>query len=383
MNCIIPLIIATSLALSIPITAFASDTKSESNVNLTVVIPSTKKISQENNPVSELKPIIPKLYPTSVYEFQEDGAKQIIKTYELSDNETPDDIPCDSFERGNWHYELTDIIKKETSAADLQEHTKTINIDTDTNEVEKIIKLLAPAIEYKSDDGYGGILNLDVKSINVETAKTKKNTFTISAIREYPYLSSNDTSFVPKTITDNGRTLTLSGLEWRTQTSSSVDYQELPTTYTAIATYTAVGNKTIVTGYSVTAEYKGSISKMITGKTVYTAIFDGKKISSIPVPILEQQTEKETIKTDSSKESIEVLTEETTVSDKIKNSNNNNSSLFIIILILITGFAIFAYLTFFILVKKLKKLEIATVENLPNIEELTIKENDEEGESIL
>jgi hypothetical protein len=31
----------------------------------------------------------------------------------------------------------------------------------------------------------------------------------VTATREYPHLSTNDTSLIPKTITDNGRTLEL------------------------------------------------------------------------------------------------------------------------------------------------------------------------------
>jgi len=236
-------LIALILTLNMPFVIFAEQ---ESGLN------NETQITEE----------LPELYPVSVYESSENGIKKIIKTYELSEDEKPEDIPHDDFQQGNFNYTLADIIKKENSSADVKEHTKTVSLTTDTNDVNAIVKQLAQTIEYKSDDGYIGILNLDVNSIKVKTGGTKTDNYTISSVREYPGLSNNDTSLIPKTITDNGKTMTLAGIEWRTQTSSSVDYQELPATYTAIASYTATGSKTIVTGYSVTAEYKGSIQKL-------------------------------------------------------------------------------------------------------------------------
>ena len=283
MKRIVSFLVALTLMLSMPLSTFAENAKqqnkSNSNVNLTVIVPSEEDVQKEKT--KEFKRELPKLYPVNVYEADENGIKQIIKTYELSENEKPEDIPHDSFQKGGFDYELTDIIKNETASADVKEHTKTVSLNTDTNDLNAIVKQLAQTVEYKSDDGYAGILNLDIKSIKVETAGTKTSNYAVSAVREYPNLSSNDAALIPKTITDNGRTMSIAGIEWRTQTSSSVDYQEMPTTYTAVVNYTATGSKTVVTGYTVTAEYKGSISKMITGKTVYAAIFNGRELLNV------------------------------------------------------------------------------------------------------
>lgn len=324
MKRICSVLITVWLVMSLSVITFASEKeiaensvkeemKTTSNVNLTVVIPTTS--ADKEKEVQEIKEAtIPKIYPVSVYETTENGSKQIIKTYELGTDESPVDIPRESFERDGWCYELTDIIKKETAAADVREHTKAVNIDTDTKEIDKIVNLLAPTMEYSSDDGYAGILNLDIQSISVGTAGTKNSTFTVSAVREYPHLSSNDTSLVPKTITDNGRTMTLSGVNWRTATSSSVDYNELPNTYTAVATYTTTGSKTVVTGYTTIADYKGTISKMINGKTVYTAIFHGTEIPLVPIAIETIENEMELTEEASSQE-IEMTSEDIEKSD--------------------------------------------------------------------
>jgi hypothetical protein len=104
----------------------------------------------------------------------------------------------------------------------------------------------------------------------------------MSVTREYPRLSSNDTSLVPKQVEDRGKTYTLAGVDWRAGNNVTVDYDALPEYYTAIATYTATGTSTKVTGYTTTAVYTGTLAKLSQGKTVYTAYFEGAEIRTPP-----------------------------------------------------------------------------------------------------
>jgi hypothetical protein len=155
--------------------------------------------------------------------------------------------------------------------------------------MESIIQQLQPQIEYTSEDGYAGFLSLNISSIKVEQAGTKTNSYTLTAKREYPHLSSNDTSLIPKTIEDGGKTYTLANVDWKAGNTVTVDYEAMPEYYTAYANYTATGSKTVVTGYITTAEYVGTISKIGQGKTVYAASFLGKEIvpERIPLEIVE------------------------------------------------------------------------------------------------
>jgi hypothetical protein len=117
-----------------------------------------------------------------------------------------------------------------------------------------------------------------VASIKVETAGTKTSSYTLSVTREYPHLSTNDTELVPKTVDEKGKTYNLAGVEWRVGNYSTVDYERIADYYTAVATYTATGSSTKVTGYVTTAEYKGVLSKLVQGGAVYTAYFLGEEI---------------------------------------------------------------------------------------------------------
>jgi hypothetical protein len=274
-------IVCVCLAATPAMSAFAAesggDAPAPSNVTITVVMPDKAAAPlPEATPTPTPEPV--KMYPADVTETIDGAFRQIVKTYELNPGESPDDIPRADFERSGWKYTLTEILRRESANMDAREHTETVTLNTDTKEIEKIIPLLSQTMDFKTADNYVGILELDVASIKVETAGTKTTSYTMSVTREYPHLSTNDTELVPKTVTDKGKTYKLAGVEWKAGNYSTVDYERVADYYTAIATYTATGSSTKITGYITTAEYKGTLSKLIQGRPIYTAYFIGEEI---------------------------------------------------------------------------------------------------------
>jgi hypothetical protein len=275
------------LSSVVPVLALAADSEPEgntadpSNVTITVVIPEPAPA-----PVSE--PSVPafiNVYPSDVTETRENGGRQIVKTYDLNADENPADIPREDFERDGWRYTLTDITRRETAAADTRERIEVVTVNTDTKELEAILPLLAPTLEFTDEDGYIGILTLDIASIKVEAAGTKTSSYTMTVTREYPHLSSNDTALVPKTVEEKGKTYALADIDWRAGNTVAVDYDSLPEYFTAVANYTATGTSTKVTGYTTTAEYAGSLTKLLQGRTFYTAYFLGTEIVPEKIPL--------------------------------------------------------------------------------------------------
>lgn len=262
-------LIAVIVVLSYGLTVFAEETAPD--------IP-------QSVPTQSPKDNKDELFPTNVQTVIEDGTRQIIKTFILTAEQSPSDIPRDSFERDGWIYTLTDITEKRSSRMDKRSHTEIKEINTNTNDLNEIIKMLDPTLEYQSEDGYEGILDLEFSSVKCGTAGYKNSCYTVTATREYPNLSTNDLSLVPKTITDNGRTLQLSDISWNAQTYTNVDCEEIPASYRAVAKYTGSASKSVVTGYVTTAEYSGEIVKMITGDTIYTAYFTGREMIIAPTP---------------------------------------------------------------------------------------------------
>jgi hypothetical protein len=224
------------------------------------------------------------LYPADVRTETTDTERQIVKTYALAPGQSPADIPREGFDRDGWRYTLTDITERKTSDTTTKNHVETVTVNTDTNDLNAVIALLTPTLDYQAGDGFTGMLTLDLSSVKCEAAGYKNTGYTVSATREYPHLSSADTSLIPKTVTENGRTLTLADVAWEAQNTVNVDYEDIPDGYRAIAKYTAKATKTVAAGYVTTADYTGEISKTVTGDTTYTAYFEGKETNPSPAP---------------------------------------------------------------------------------------------------
>jgi len=215
------------------------------------------------------------LFPIDVEEKVESNYGVIIRTYALKPDEKPGDIPINSFDKYGVRYELSEIIKKENRSEDKLTHTETITINTPGNDMNEILNQLSQEIPYEKD-GYAGKLSLDISTITCEAAGYKMNSYTLTVTREYPHLSSNDTSLIPKTVTDRGVTYSLADVSFNAQGTNSIDYESIPTSYTAVAKYTTKGSSQKVTGYVTTAEYHGEIIKTLTNETIFKAYFISK-----------------------------------------------------------------------------------------------------------
>ena len=117
--------------------------------------------------------------------------------------------------------------------------------------------------------------------MQVEPAGYGSSTKEVSATRSYPNLTGQDTQYIPKSIEENGRTLTLQEIQWQTDNTATTDGYALGDRYTAIATYTGSATSSYVTGYTVTAEYTGTVSRIALNRVRYVAIFEGTPIQSM------------------------------------------------------------------------------------------------------
>lgn len=212
-------------------------------------------------------------YPTAVTR-SEDGT-EIRKLYDLSPVDDPSGIPRSDFEQDGFHYTLTDLLKQELPEQEIRQHTETVSLESKSKDMESVLALLPQEREFITDDGLTGTLTLRLDTVQVEVAGYGSTTKEVSATRSYPDLAGQDTQYIPKTIEDNGRTLTLQNIDWQTDNSASTDDYALGDRFTAIATYTGSATSSYVKGYIVTAEYTGTVSRIALNKTRYVAIFEG------------------------------------------------------------------------------------------------------------
>lgn len=212
--------------------------------------------------------LTPTLYPTEVNEYASGEEMRLERTYCLSPTDDPASIPVGDFDREGWHYTLLDVTRQENSKSDEKDYAETYTLNMDTKDMEKIMPQLVAERTVTTEDGYTGTLVLDTSSIKVEAAGYNTSTKTVTATRTYPNLSDADISFVPKSITDNGRTMELADVQW----------QESDGFYHASATYTGKVSSKYATGYIVTADYSGEVVRTTMDDTIYTAIFSGTPI---------------------------------------------------------------------------------------------------------
>ena len=186
-------------------------------------------------------------YPTSVEEYMEGDSPRIKKVYQLSLADDPSQILTEDFERDGRLYYLLDMTRKDEVGVDIQTITQTKTLASETNDMEQILQSLEPQMEVTTEDGYTGTLTLDHTTVKVAADGYATRTKDLSATRTYPNLSEADLSLIPKSIEDNGKSLTLADVQWAETSEAGAD--GAVTRYTATAKYTGTTSSTYATGY--------------------------------------------------------------------------------------------------------------------------------------
>ena len=227
-------------------------------------------------------------YPSQVSYNLNNGIFEVRKTYEMQVNQEPSAQVKQGFEQDGYSFVLTDMLRQELPEQQSKEYTETVTVSSESKELTAILPLLADTKAVTTEDGFTGTLKLDTGSITVEPAGYKNNSWTVSATRTYPNLSSMDLEYIPKTTTENGRTLNFSTVDWQTDNTENVDDDTIGNRFSAVVTYTGTASSRNVTGYTVTAQYSGEVKKVSLDKVQYVAVFHG-------TPIAPQEVAKESV----------------------------------------------------------------------------------------
>ena len=221
-------------------------------------------------------------YPTSVTR-SEDGT-EIRKVYDLGPEEDPAGISRSDFQQDGVRYTLADLLKQELPENESRQHVETVTLESKNKDMASVLELLPQQREFVTDDGLSGTLTLQLDTVQVDVSGYGSSTRAVNVTRSYPNLAGQDTSYIPKTIQDGGRTLTLQDISWQTDNTASLDGYAMGDRFTAVATYSGSATSSYVKGYTVTANYAGTVSRIALNKTRYVAIFegDGPTVDIIP-----------------------------------------------------------------------------------------------------
>ncbi len=217
--------------------------------------------------------------PTGTVVQNLNGSQQLIKTYVLSPDKDPQELIEEPFEQEGYLYTFADIVKEDNHVADAAYHRETVTVETDTNDLSKILERLEPSIDY--DDGmYTGTLALDHTSIRTEASGYETRSSTVTATKTIGPVDRNDMSYVPATTVKNGLTLNLAGVDWQVTGTDLVGDALTPSSYQAVATYSGKSYYNAATGYVTTADYVGEISRdgveSVTYRVTYLGTEGGK-----------------------------------------------------------------------------------------------------------
>ena len=174
-------------------------------------------------------------YPTSVTR-SEDGT-EIRKVYDLGPSEDPAGISRSDFQQDGVRYTLVDLLKQELPENESRQHTETVTLESKNKDMASVLALLPQQREFVTDDGLSGVLTLQLATVQVDVSGDGSSTRAVNVTRSYPNLAGQDTSYIPKTIQDGGRTLTLQDISWQTDNTASLDGYAVGDRFTAVATY--------------------------------------------------------------------------------------------------------------------------------------------------
>ena len=228
---------------------------------------------------ADFEPAVPDAkvcYPTSIV--RNDDGTELKKIYDLSPEDDPAGIPRSDFQQDGFQYTLTDLLKQELPENESRQHTEHVSIESAKKDMESVLALLPQEREFITDDGLMGTLTLRLDTVQVEPSGYGSSTKQLSVKRSYPNFAEQDTQYIPKSIEDNGRPLTLSDIQWQTDNTANMDGYAVADRYTAVATYTGSATSSYVKGYTVTADYTGTVSRIALNRVRYVAIFEGTPI---------------------------------------------------------------------------------------------------------
>ena len=169
--------------------------------------------------------------PTDTVVQNLNGSQQAIKTFTIPANQDPQSLIEEPFELEGYLYTFADIVKEENMVDESKSHTETITLETDTDDLAKILG----------------------------------------------QLDRNDMSYVPPTTVKNGRTLSLANVEWQVTGTDLVGETLMPSSYQAVATYSARASYQAATGYVTTAEYTGDVTHEGVESVTYVLTYLGTK----------------------------------------------------------------------------------------------------------
>ena len=185
---------------------------------------------------------------------------------------------------------------------DIQEQENKITISKDKEEKEQLI--VKSSDKYSAlkqfenektieDDGYTGILELQIDSLNLKINDSYIEQYKVQIQRQYNNVLENELNDVPKTIEQDGIIYYLTDPVWNVAQTQEMDGQEIPILYNGIMNYKGIKERKIIKNYIATIKYKGTLHKEVVESIkchlTYKEVQEEEKTNNI-IPIVTTTT---------------------------------------------------------------------------------------------
>lgn len=178
-----------------------------------------------------------------------------------------DTIEIDSI---RYNLQNKERLELETTNSKTEEQTKTLELST--NKKDKILDSFEESIKY--DDGeFSGNLYRQDNSLKVTTIKHGKYEKVFTINKQYTNLNKADLDYIPKEITEDGYTYSLTKCEWNITENENIQNISMPKNYTATTTYKTVKALEYPYTYKCELTYNGEISKVSKDTVQYTLTY--------------------------------------------------------------------------------------------------------------
>lgn len=206
--------------------------------------------------------------------FASNNLKTLEKEYTV-DYKTSDDfynsISKNIFEN-KVGYDLEKIDRTDNLKTLTKEQEIIDTIETNTNNLEKVISMFNETKDYE-EDGYTGTLTRDNSSLKISVNNSYQEEYKVYLQKAYNNVPSNELNDIPKTIKENGTTYYLINPVWDIAETESVSENEVPVKYNGTMYYEGIKTRTIITSYLATIKYTGTLEKEVPDTTTFTVTY--------------------------------------------------------------------------------------------------------------
>lgn len=273
-------LLACLLILSMSVTAFAAEQPqtvigADENGTSIAITDITPREDEENAQTAgqQTNYRAGSFYPIEIQTAEEGGIRLLVKTFLVPQGTDPAALIEEGLTRRGVEYQVSDILRREVAGeSESKTVTETVAMPSETDDAQELLELFTGSIPY-SQDGFAGTLTLEPESIKTKAADTEGYSYTLKDTKEFSGLDRNDPYYIPKTSQKNGVALQLADVRWEPM-ASAAENSEVPSLFSATATYTGTAWGSKASGYLATASYSGEVTKTESGEQMISIVYE-------------------------------------------------------------------------------------------------------------